>query len=117
MIDSAYFVEIEDFARQCMGKPLYRMSPKEWALVESWEARGIGLPEVLRGIDVAFQQKREGQIHSLAYCESQVMQAWRTSRPAVEQAPTYVCPGCHVTWSYDERVGQPRQCPQCEEGK
>jgi hypothetical protein len=70
-----YFTEIEEHFRLARGTPLSRLSPMDWALVESWQNGGIPLEAVLRGIDVAFEkwrrrpaQARIEMVNSLAYC-------------------------------------------------
>jgi len=61
-----YFTEIEEH---------FRISPLDWALIETWKNAGVPLEAVLRGIDAAFEKwrakpprARTQKINSLAFC-------------------------------------------------
>ena len=75
MRERDYYGEIEEHFRLAIGKPLYRTSPKEWQMIESWEKAGIELDVVLRGIDVACRPQRRSltSVASLCYCDYAVM--------------------------------------------
>jgi len=54
-----------------------RISPLDWALVESWKDAGIPLYIVLRGISRAFdahdaRPRKFARINSISYCEQQI---------------------------------------------
>lgn len=58
------------------GKNLM-LSPLDWALIESWQERGIPLNIVLRGIESVFdvadkQPHRKRTIKSIAYCKEEI---------------------------------------------
>ncbi|OYT73215.1 MAG: hypothetical protein CFK52_02830 [Chloracidobacterium sp. CP2_5A] len=101
----SYFSEIEaEFAAR-RGRP-YRLSPLDWALIESWRKEGIPLPVVLRAIEQVFVARaksasrqpkgRPRPVRSLSYCQPAVeeaFQAWRASRtgaaaPATTDLPS-----------------------------
>ena len=72
---SPYFSEIEDAFTRCRGKHLF-LGPLDWALMESWQTRGIPLHVVLRSIEEVFVKhksaaRRRG-ISSLRYCQNEV---------------------------------------------
>lgn len=59
------------------------LSPVDWALVDSWEKRGVPLRIVLGVIDEVFDQidddpKRTGSVRSLSYCKDAVENRYRS---------------------------------------
>lgn len=71
-----YFTEIEETFIRRRGKNLL-LSPLDWALIESWQERGIPLSIVLRAIETVFdtvdaQPNRKRSIKSIAYCKEEV---------------------------------------------
>lgn len=72
-----YFSEIEETFIRRRGRNLL-LSPLDWALIESWQERGVPLPIVLRGIEKIFdavdQQPAKGKrpIKSLMYCREEI---------------------------------------------
>jgi hypothetical protein len=71
-----YFTEIEDTFVRRRGKNLL-LSPLDWALIESWQERGVPLHVVLRGIESVFdaydkQPNQNRSIKSLFYCREEV---------------------------------------------
>lgn len=72
-----YFSEIEETFVRRRGRNLL-LSPLDWALIESWQERGVPLPIVLRGIEKIFdavdQQPAKGRrpIKSLMYCREEI---------------------------------------------
>jgi len=69
-----YFTEIEEHFQRTRGTPLFRLSSKDWVLIEGWKRVGIPLEAVLRGIDAAFEkwrgrpmQARTQMVNSVAY--------------------------------------------------
>jgi len=71
-----YFTEIEEHFRLVRGTPLFRLSSKDWVLIDDWKRGGIPLEAVLRGIDAVFEkwrrrrpgQARDQMVNSVAYC-------------------------------------------------
>jgi hypothetical protein len=81
MIDSHlnYFTAIEEHLRCARGTTLFRLSPRDWDLIDKWRNAAVPLEAVLRGIDVAFEKwrrhpvsARTQKINSLAYCAQAV---------------------------------------------
>ncbi len=71
-----YFTEIEETFIRRRGKHLL-LSPLDWALIESWQERGIPLRIVLRGIENVFDSvdkktNRVQTIKSLTYCREEI---------------------------------------------
>jgi hypothetical protein len=71
-----YFTEIEETFVRRRGKNLL-LSPLDWALIESWQERGIPLHVVLRSIESVFdvfdkQPLRPRAIKSLLYCREEI---------------------------------------------
>lgn len=97
-----YFTEIEEHFRRARGTPLFRLSSKDWVLIDEWRRGGIPLEAVLRGIDAVFEkwrrrpgQARDQMVNSVAYCaqaiaaEAQAMaNAAPVSRTAAKPAFT-----------------------------
>jgi hypothetical protein len=73
-----YFTEIEEHFQQRRGGIL-RLSPLDWALIETWKDAGIPLAAVLRGIDTTFErhEKRRVQrkVNGLGFCTQEVLKA------------------------------------------
>jgi len=84
--EDGYFARVEEhFGRRRGG--LAVLSPKDWKLLEKWQAKEIPLPVVLRGINQAFDRfaaagPRPDRINSLRYCEQEVETAWEEHRVA-----------------------------------
>ncbi len=71
-----YFTDIEETFIRRRGKHLL-LSPLDWALIESWQERGVPLKIVLRGIDNVFDgveknPNRVRTIKSLMYCKEEI---------------------------------------------
>lgn len=71
-----YFTEIEDTFIRRRGRNLF-LSPIDWALIESWQDRGIPMHIVIRAIESVFDvfdQQPVGTrtIKSLFYCREEV---------------------------------------------
>jgi hypothetical protein len=95
-----YYTEIEEHFQIARGTSLFRLSPLDWALVETWKNAEVPLAAVLRGIDVAFEKWRARkiktqQVNSLAFCaqavmtEAQVMAGTARPREHAEPAPPF----------------------------
>jgi predicted ribosome quality control (RQC) complex YloA/Tae2 family protein len=81
-----YFTEIEDTFVRRRGKHLL-LSPIDWAMIDTWQERGIPLHIALRGIEAVFDNfdKNPGprSIKSLMFCREEVeaqYQEWLTSQ-------------------------------------
>lgn len=71
-----YFTEIEDTFIRRRGKNLF-LSPLDWALIETWQDRGIPLHIVIRSIESVFdvydkQPAGTRSIKSLFYCREEI---------------------------------------------
>jgi hypothetical protein len=82
--EAEYFQRIEEHFGQRRGGPLV-LSPKEWLLVQRWREKGIPLPVVLRGINLAFDRfaasgPRPDRLNTLSYCAQHVETAWEEHR-------------------------------------
>jgi hypothetical protein len=75
-----YFTEIEEHFQRLWGGIL-RLSPLDWALIETWKDAGIPLEAVLRGIDRTFEnyeKKRPSKtrkVNGLGFCSQEVLAA------------------------------------------
>jgi hypothetical protein len=74
-----YFTEIEEHFQRRWGGIL-RLSPLDWALMETWRDAGIPLEAVLRGIDATFElyerrPSRTRKINGLGFCAQEVLAA------------------------------------------
>ena len=71
-----YFSEIEETFIRRRGRNLL-LSPLDWALIETWQERGVPLPVILRGIGKVFDAvdkqpvSRRG-VKSLMYCREEI---------------------------------------------
>jgi hypothetical protein len=71
-----YFTEIEETFIRRRGKNLL-LSPLDWALIETWQERGVPLHIILRGIERVFdlidkQPNRKRTVKSLFYCKEEI---------------------------------------------
>jgi len=71
-----YFTEIEETFIRRRGRNLL-LSPLDWALIETWQERGVPLRIVLRGIEKVFdsidkQSARKRSVKSLFYCKEEI---------------------------------------------
>lgn len=71
-----YFTEIEETFIRRRGKNLL-LSPLDWALIETWQERGVPLHIILRGIERVFdtidkQPNRKRSVKSLFYCKEEI---------------------------------------------
>lgn len=79
--ESCFFQEIEE--RFCFLRGKFQLlSPRDWALIDTWWKQGIPLPLVLEAMEDVFAARPlrdEGreQIHSLSYMKSEVQRRWR----------------------------------------
>ena len=95
-----YYTEIEEHFQRARGTSLFRLSPLDWALVETWHFAGLPLEAVLRGIDIAFEKwrakpKKTQMVNSIAFCaqavltEAQRMAGTDQPRPGKTEAPPF----------------------------
>jgi hypothetical protein len=71
-----YFSEIEETFIRRRGRNLL-LSPLDWALIETWQQRGIPLRIVIRGIERVFdgvdkQPATKRSVKSLIYCREEI---------------------------------------------
>src|SRR5256885_3943463 len=71
-----YYTEIEETFVRRRGKNLF-LSPLDWALIETWQERGIPLHIVIRSIESVFdvfdkQPAGTRTIKSLFYCREEI---------------------------------------------
>lgn len=71
-----YYSEIEETFVRRRGKHLF-LSPLDWALIETWQERGIPLHIVIRGVESVFdvfdrQPPGTRTIKSLFYCREEI---------------------------------------------
>lgn len=86
-----YFKEIEGAFVRRRGRNLL-LSPVDWALMESWEKRGVPLRIILTTIDEVFDKAgadpgRAASIRSLSYCRDAVearFRSWKDGRVGAE---------------------------------
>lgn len=80
---SDYFTEIEAHFALRRGTP-FVVSPKDWALMQSWLKEGVPLPVVIEAIDSVFAKNeasgRKKVISSLSYCRHAVKELWHERR-------------------------------------
>jgi len=74
-----YFTEIEEHFQRRWGGIL-RLSPLDWALIETWKEAGIPLEAVLRGIDTTFENyerrpAKTRKVNGLGFCSQEVLAA------------------------------------------
>lgn len=81
--EQEYFARIEGRFQQLRGSPIL-LSPKDWLRVSFWWKGGIPARVVLRGIEIAFERKRDaepgGVVRSLGYCEPIIREEWERWR-------------------------------------
>jgi hypothetical protein len=88
MIDEEeYFRVIEDYFLQKRGNPML-LSPKEWVLIREWYEAQIPSEVVIRGIDRAFEKKKDAdnEITSLMYCKRIVKSEYKRHLKSMEGA-------------------------------
>jgi len=56
-----YYTEIEEHFQRARGTGIFRLSPLDWALVESWKFAEVPLEAVLRGIGLSALVKTSGK--------------------------------------------------------
>jgi hypothetical protein len=84
-----YFTEIEERFQRCRETPM-RLSPLDWALIESWKEAGLPLEAVLVGVERSFEKFRKRprpwqKVNGLAYCSQEVLRAVEEARTSEAQ--------------------------------
>ncbi len=89
MDEEEYFRVIEDHFLQKRGNPML-LSPKEWVLIREWYETSIPFEVVIRGIDRAFEKKKDpdNEITSLVYCKRIVKSEYKRHLKSMEGADT-----------------------------
>lgn len=89
MDEEEYFRVIEDHFLQKRGNPML-LSPKEWVLIREWYEASIPAEVVIRGIDRAFEKKKDpdDEITSLLYCKRIVKSEYKRHLKSMEGADT-----------------------------
>ncbi len=77
----AYVRSIERAWGEFTGRPVI-LSPKDWALVEDWHARGIPLALVEQAIEAAVERRTGGKPRGLSYLSTAVEEGWSVVREA-----------------------------------
>jgi hypothetical protein len=82
--EDQYFERIERHFGLRRGGLLV-LSPRDWQLVQRWQAEGIPATVVMRGINQAFDRhqasRRPGnRVNSLSYCRQHVEECWAEHR-------------------------------------
>jgi hypothetical protein len=81
-----YFTEIEEHFQKRWGGIL-RLSPLDWALIETWKDAGIPLEAVLRGIDTTFENHEKKRIkrkvNGIGFCTQEVLAEAEKMKEAV----------------------------------
>ena len=87
MDEEEYFRVIEDHFLQKRGNPML-LSPKEWVLIREWYEASIPAEIVIRGIDRAFEKKKDpdNEITSLVYCKRIVKSEYKRHLKSMEGA-------------------------------
>jgi hypothetical protein len=87
MDEEEYFRVIEDYFLQKRGNPML-LSPKEWVLIREWYEAEIPSEIVIRGIDRAFERKKDAdsEITSLMYCKRIVKGEFKRHLKSMEGA-------------------------------
>jgi hypothetical protein len=74
-----YFTEIEEHFQRKWGG-IVRLSPLDWALIETWKDAGLPLEAVLRGIDTTYEHherraSKTRKVNGLGFCSQEVLAA------------------------------------------
>jgi hypothetical protein len=87
MDEEEYFRVIEDHFLQKRGNPML-LSPKEWVLIREWYEASIPAEVVIRGIDRAFEKKKDpdNEITNLLYCKRIVKSEYKRHLKSMEGA-------------------------------
>ena len=103
--EDPYLLAIEETFNRRRGAP-HLLSPRDWALADSWRRQGVPLRLVLQGIENcfdAFERRAPGprRINSLSYCRQEILglhdlyvrlHGVEAGRPAAPAAPEEAAP-------------------------
>jgi hypothetical protein len=80
-VSADYFQEIEAHFAMRRGTP-FVVNPKDWALMQEWQAAGVPLPVVIEAIDSVFdkQEAKGKKVNGLRYCRHAVKELWDERR-------------------------------------
>ena len=97
MDEEEYFRLIEDYFLQKRGNPML-LSPKEWVLIREWYEQEIPSEVVIRGIDRAFEKKKDAdtEITSLMYCKRIVKSEFKRHLKSMEGTGDSATAGRHL---------------------
>ena len=96
----AYARAVEEALARARGRPSV-LSPRDWARVADWCARGVPLPLVLEALDeVATRvRRRGGEVRGLALIAPAVEESWKTvERGRPGRAPTAIAADPGASW-------------------
>jgi hypothetical protein len=82
---SPYLSDVENFFIRKRNSFRGRLSCLDWVLVENWKEQGVPLEAVLKGIERAFERKKE--INSLAYCVKFVEEICKEQKDLTVETP------------------------------
>jgi hypothetical protein len=104
--DRQYYAAAEAAFIRRRGTP-FLLSPRDFALVKEWQALGVPIEAVERGIDEAFTRREErgavGRVNSLAYCRGAVLEAWeRRAETAVGRGTGRAAPAIAIGPTLEE---------------
>ncbi len=99
-----YFSEIEETFIRRRGRNLL-LSPLDWALIETWQERGVPLHIILRGIENVFDiydknPNKRRTIKSLTYCKEEIeaqYAEWLESQIGKNGKPEILTPETQVS--------------------
>lgn len=112
----AYARAIEEALARARGRPSL-LSPRDWARVADWCARGVPLPVVLEALDevAARMRHRGGELRGLALVAPAVEESWRavergrpgppTDAPASDE-PAASWRRAQDSWSEEDALGR-----------
>ena len=91
-----YLSDIEQTFIRRRGRNLF-LSPKDWALMQAWEQRGIPLHIATGAVEQCFDKNE--RIGSLAYCAPAVEESFKNWQDAqvgkhIETEADHTCPTC-----------------------
>jgi hypothetical protein len=82
---SPYLSDVESFFLRKRNSFRGLLSCLDWVLLENWKEQGVPLEAVLKGIERAFERKKE--INSLAYCVKFVEEVCDEQKELTVEAP------------------------------
>ena len=116
----AYARAVEEALARARGRPSL-LSPRDWARVADWCARGVPLPLILEALEEAARRarRRGGEVRGLALVAPAVEESWRTVERGRPGALAEVAPGPDLAASWQivrQRRGENDALAQWLEG-